>query len=453
MKKVFVVFFIVFSGSTFCQKVANLNQIGHWESLDSSGNPFENNRYNDVWGFAQNNHEFAVIGDVNGTHFIDVTDSTDIKEVAFVEGSYRSLSVVHRDFKRYKNYIYAVCDEGKGLSTLQIIDTKYLPDRVRVVYDSKELFSTSHNLFIDTSSQTMYACNQDGLYVYSLISAIDPQLRSVYTSDFVHDLYVRNDTAFLNCASGGLVVVDFSDITNPKRLFAMREYKDQGYNHSGWLSEDGKIYVFADETYDTRVKVCDVSNLQNIEILSLIPSPGDSSIPHNLLIKNDLLYISYYSHGVLVYDIKDPSNPVKLAKFVLENDNRWMFNGVWGVYPFLPSGKILISDIGRGLYVLELDKKEALNLKQVQFRKEANVIIHPNPFKEKIKLKFQTTSNEDCLLKLFDVQGKEIGVIFEGKTHESEVEISTSDFSLKAGVYYVIGYTGSCFVHEKILNK
>ena len=35
--------------------------------------------------------------------------------------------------------------------------------------------------------------------------------------------------------------------------------------------------------------------------------------------------------------------------------NRPVFAGAWGVYPYLPSGNILVSDINSGLYILGLD--------------------------------------------------------------------------------------------------
>jgi hypothetical protein len=52
-------------------------------------------------------------------------------------------------------------------------------------------------------------------------------------------------------------------------------------------------------------------------------------------------------------DITDPTNPVETGFFdTFPLANSASFNGAWGVYPFLPSGNILINDINSGLYVL-----------------------------------------------------------------------------------------------------
>ena len=35
------------------------------------------------------------------------------------------------------------------------------------------------------------------------------------------------------------------------------------------------------------------------------------------------------------------------------NNNASSFNGVWNVYPFFESGKILVSDIEKGLFIIK----------------------------------------------------------------------------------------------------
>ena len=62
---------------------------------------------------------------------------------------------------------------------------------------------------------------------------------------------------------------------------------------------------------------------------------------HNVLIKGNTAYISYYREGVQIYDISDPLNPKRLSFFnsgnYIEFDGKIEpFQGMWGVYPFLP---------------------------------------------------------------------------------------------------------------------
>ncbi len=64
--------------------------------------------------------------------------------------------------------------------------------------------------------------------------------------------------------------------------------------------------------------------------------------------------MSNYERGLTILDISDPSSPFQAGFFdTYPALNTTNFNGAWGVYPFLPSGNVLISDIQRGLFVLK----------------------------------------------------------------------------------------------------
>jgi choice-of-anchor B domain-containing protein len=407
-------------------------------------------RFNDVWGFEQKGREYAVLGSNFGTHFIDVTNSNSPKEVGRLAGAYSNRRVVHRDFKKFKDYIYGVCDQGKGISTLQIVDVSKLPESIIVVYDTFELFSTSHNIYIDTAKSKLYSCTGGGLSIYSLKNPVKPKLIEEYLPYYVHDLFARNDTAYLNCGEDGLVVVDFSD--SPNKLFSMREYKDDGYNHSGWLTEDGSTYVFADETRHSRVKVCDVSNLKNTEIVSFIPLPQDSTIPHNVLIKDNFVYLSYYDQGLLVYDITDPIIPIKVAEFNLVDSAKEDVKGFWGVYPFLPSGKILVSDIDSGLIVLE----HALVFPVSTLEKEklnGSFKLFPNPVKQKVKIEMQLNYSSMLSVELMDCNGRILYNLYEGygKAGNNTLNLNLGD-RLSKGIYVVNIKVGNRNYYERIVK-
>ena len=74
-------------------------------------------------------------------------------------------------------------------------------------------------------------------------------------------------------------------------------------------------------------------------------------------------YVSHYRRGVVVYDAADPTQLVEVAHFdnyVTPSTNIAGTDGAWGVYPFLPSGNLLVSDIENGLFVLR-DHVQTLN--------------------------------------------------------------------------------------------
>ena len=172
-----------------------------------------------------------------------------------------------------------------------------------------------------------------------------------------HDIWVDNDTAFINCPGNGTLVWEFKD--QPIQLSSFTSYPDFGTNHSGW--KDGDIYVFAEENNGYDLKIIDASNVSDLELISTFNSNvNEFSIAHNLMIKDNLVYLSYYQDGLQVFDISDPSNPVQIAYYdTYIPVNSGGYAGAWGVFAFLPSGKILISDVQSGLFVLNVEYLES----------------------------------------------------------------------------------------------
>ena len=183
-----------------------------------------------------------------------------LEEIDFVAGKYAGNQAIHRDFHDYNGYLYAVCDENS--SSLQIMDLSYLPDSVHLVYDSDSLIIRAHNIFIDTANAKLYGCavatslGFHALSVYDLSNPVYPEL--IYNYDevgHVHDAYVYNDTAFLNCGNDGLRVIKSHSQGFAYELSSLTVYPDKGYNHSGWISGDKKTYIMCDETPSMKIKV------------------------------------------------------------------------------------------------------------------------------------------------------------------------------------------------------
>jgi choice-of-anchor B domain-containing protein len=347
---------------------SNAQQTGtllyNWQDTTLVGSWAYNNTYNECWGLEVNGSEIAIIGSTDGTHFFDVTDPANATQVAYVAGAYQGGGVIHRDYHDFQGYLYVVCDEGSS-STLQIIDISTLPDSVTTVYDSNALFTKSHNIYIDTATAKLYACaSNTAIDVYSLSNPTNPTLIFSYPTGgligHVHDAFVRNDTAFFNCGNDGLRVLDFSMVNTmgdqPIALAMLSSYPDAGYNHSGWLNDDGTLYIMQDENHGYDVKILDVSDLSNISVLATFNSGVDSqSMAHNGIIKGDLVYIPYYHDGLRVFDISDPYNPIQTWEYdTYAPSSHASYKGAWGVYPYLSSGNIIVSDMQTGLYIIDV---------------------------------------------------------------------------------------------------
>ena len=368
----------------------------NWQDTSLVGSWAYDNTYNECWGLVVNDREFAIIGSTAGTHFFDITDPTNSLEVAFVEGGYTGGGVIHRDYHDFSGYLYIVCDEGNS-STLQIVDITNLPNSVNTVYDSNALFTKSHNIYIDTATAKLYACaSNSAMDVYDLNIRTNPTLIYSYNGvGHVHDAFVRNDSAYLNCGNDGLRVFDFSNVNQwgdqPTLLGSLTSYPDAGYNHSGWLNNDGTIYIMQDENHGYDVKILNVSDLNNITVLSTFNSGVDpNSMAHNGIIKDNLVYVPYYHDGLRVFDISDPNNPMQTWKYdTYLPDNHNSYKGAWGVYPYLPSQNIIISDMQTGLYIIKLENSNT-NIIKINVEND----IYPNPATNK----FTITSEADKII-------------------------------------------------------
>ena len=391
----------------------NTNLLFNWQDSTLTSSYMYDNTYNEIWGVEVNGAEIAIIGTTAGTHFFDVTNPATATEVAFVAGAYTGDGVVHRDYHDFGDYLYVVCDEGWSTSTLQIIDISNLPNSVSVVYDSDSLFSTTHNIFIDTATAKLYTSSA----IFSLANPTNPSFLLTYTSvglPSAHDLYVRNDTAYLNCGPMGLYIVDFSMIgtplpVQPNILATFTAYPDAGYNHSGWLNEEGTIYVMLDENHGYDIKLLDVSDLNNISVLSTFNSGVDTnSMAHNAIIKDNYIYVSYYHDGLRVFNFDNPSNPTQFAyydtyphsmTYCAIHNNHLGYKGAWGVYPLFNSWHVLVSDMQTGLYVIDM----SLPLSTNNIEKEDNS-IYPNPAENQ----FTIANKKATSILLYDIFGKRV---------------------------------------------
>jgi len=429
------------AGSAISQQSQNIQLLYTWSDSTLPATSFHDNTYNEIWGYANNGKEYAIIGSTMGTHIFDITDIGNVDTTVFIPGESTGTMMVHRDYDTYQGYLYIVSDENQGggiNSTLKIVNLNALPDSAPVVFNSDTFFTRSHNIFIDTSKARLYTCggdNNNGLRVFSLSNPVSPfeMVNFTVAGSYAHDVYVRNDTAFANCGTDGLFIYNFSNITSPQLIGSLTSYPDSGYNHSGWLNPAGNIYALADETFGMKVKLVDVSDLGNITVPSTVFSGVDAlSIPHNLIFKDNFLYVSHYNDGLYIYDISDANNPVKKGFYDTSTEPHISGNyrGAWGVYPFLPSGKVLVSDMQNGLFVFDVSAAVGVpdNLNVVD-----RIEIVPNPFDDEVKIEFGNSQKGVVKIQLFDMYGnKVVDKSVRGNTTINTDRLSTGMYILKA---------------------
>lgn len=358
-------FLLLLSINTKAQSSDSLNMtlLGHWDedSLDISSNII----YNEIWAYVDcEAREYAIMGSLGYVHFFDITDPTNPSEIVAVPGTSNSK---WRDIKTYKNRAYSVEEESD--EGLIIYDLSNLPDTVLVTNRSTEFFTSAHNIFIDEPNGRLYVVGSNGNIsgVIILDIATDPDNpillgTPILEGGYVHDMYVKDHIGYAASGNDGLFVFDFTDPETPVLQGSLTDYIGAGYNHSNWPTSDGNYLVFADETKGTALKIANISDFNDIYVESQFKSERlapehTNSVAHNPFIRGQYAIVSYYHEGVQIYDISNPDSVLNVAYYdtFRDHDSYAGWLGAWGVYPFLPSGNIIASDIQNGLHILSVE--------------------------------------------------------------------------------------------------
>ena len=318
-----------------------------------------NNDLSDVWGYANDAGEYALVGVYNGISVVDVTNPYNPVELGFFNGP----ESIWRDLKTWGDYLYCINDEdGDGGAGLQILNLEELINGVSnpTYIENMSLgFETAHNIFIDENGVLyVFGANYGigGALMYDLdANPENPPLLGVFNDYYLHDGMARGDTLWGGAINDGVfTVIDVSDKQNPEIIGS--HATPNNFSHNCWISDDGDYLFTTDEVSGAYVAAYDVSNLNDIEEVDRIQawSPQTNVIPHNTHVDGDFIVTSYYADGVSVVDVSNPSNMVEVGYYDTSEDySGGGFNGAWGAYPWLPSGNILVTDIETGLYVLE----------------------------------------------------------------------------------------------------
>lgn len=145
--------------------------------------------------------------------------------------------------------------------------------------------------------------------------------------------------------------------------------------------------------------------------------------------------------GTHIFDISDPLNPTTAGYYDTSTEPHVAGNyrGNWGVYPFLPSGLILASDMQNGLFVL--DPSQAVGIIPDEDATGQMLEMYPNPFDETLAISI----NEEKLGKVHINIYNELGALIVSfyETADGDMLIDTSN--LQVGIYEVsvIGKTFS----------
>lgn len=448
----------------------NISLLGHWDDENAQMRDSNETQYSSVYGYydAIAQKEYAIVGGSSGTYFIEVTDPGSPIVRDFVPG--RRDSCVWREYKTYGKYVYMVSDD-LAPNSLQIVDLSYLPDSVHVVYDDNVLFERAHTIYIDGNK--LYCgitTNTDSTFntmsVYSLSNPESPALLRKLDDDYpypdiepIHDMYVRNDTVYASAGYQGLFILKLNSNNTFSQLASLLFYPGKGYNHSSALTPDGKTLIFADEDpANLPVKTMDVSDFNNLTVLSTFKSNEGATAHNPYTYENDKVVIAYYQDGIQIFDISDPSNPTKTGYFDTRPENgdnnnypQPTYQGCWGAYPYLPSGNLLALDMQNGLFILDATAAYVNSAGISDNDPSKNIFVYPNPVKEQLEITLQVKNSNSYTFKILDITGK----IQKEEKRKLPAGVSNVSIHLKTIVpgNYILRIEGEEFKVEEKITK
>ncbi|MDF1697182.1 MAG: T9SS type A sorting domain-containing protein, partial [Saprospiraceae bacterium] len=199
----------------------------------------------------------------------------------------------------------------------------------------------------------------------------------------------------------------------------------------------------ADENYESDIKILDLSELPDIMIPNTFNAEAvESSITHNQIIHGNKLYVSYYVDGLQVFDISDPVNPVREMYYdtSTEAPGPGRYRGAWGVYPFLSSGNILVSDMQNGLFVIDSNLPTSSSS---EIQNSFSLSSFPNPTTGSFQITLPPMSETPCEIKIFN----EKGILVASRKSSQSIEHFNLD-GHPIGTYLIVYQS-----HNKILSS
>jgi hypothetical protein len=149
-------------------------------------------------------------------------------------------------------------------------------------------------------------------------------------ASILHDVYVQSSVAYLAYWNDGTAMVDVSDRTNPSLVGLVREGSSRSPNNDHYVmpNDDGSVVAIGKELLrggDLGIELWDISDPTDTAFRAEIDPPdvGGEATSHNFDVAGGYLYSSWYTGGVRVHDVSDPSNPTEVDAYSGDGASFW----------------------------------------------------------------------------------------------------------------------------------
>jgi choice-of-anchor B domain-containing protein len=336
-------------------------------------------RIADVWGWvdSETNKEYAVLGSTRGILFLDVSDPSKPVYLGVLAGKAET-ALIWQEIEILNDHLYAVCDLSP--CNLQIFDlTQLRGAEAAQTWVPNSIFPIPNAHSIDSNPKTNHifingslAIGNGAPVILDVSSPLAPVPVGIIADDgYTHDSLCRNYEGPDKAYRGNEICFNFNEDTvtiydvsanpmSPEQLSRVT-YDTASYVHSGALTKDHSTLISTDEGDEsdggapTTLYIWDVSKLTKPKLIGQWTGKS-ASIDHNIYSEADALYHANYVDGFRILDLsRAAKGELKEVAFfdTMPNEGLPNFSGAWAAYPYLPSGNVLVGDMGgQGLFIV-----------------------------------------------------------------------------------------------------
>ena len=313
----------------------------------------------------------------NGTAFVDMSNPEDPLYLGILPT--QTIELIWRDIKVYQDHAYISAD-GPTAHGMQVFDLTRLRGLLApqtfsadVVYGD---FDRATNLAINEDTGFVYAVGTEtcghGLNIIEVRTNTNPSFTGFYSVFHSHStqcvIYQGPDADYFGreiCVSSnedvGVGIVDVTVKSAPVTI-SSTIYPQMVFASGGWLTEDHRFFLLWDEADEiilnvpTRTHVFDVSDLDAPVYVFAYEATTDA-VDHQMSILGNRVFQANFASGLRVLEFGDLANRelMEIAFFdTFPTSEAAEFVGAIDVYPYLPSGTIIVNDRTNGLFILSL---------------------------------------------------------------------------------------------------
>ncbi|MEJ2627191.1 MAG: chitobiase/beta-hexosaminidase C-terminal domain-containing protein [bacterium] len=300
----------------------------------------------------------------------------------------------------HNNYAY-ITDTHTGL---YVVDISNPNNPIEVSH----INSLGYAWDVHGSGNYIYVSGDNFLFILDIRNPLNPIEISKYTyadvgpSDW-EDLYVFGNYAYVTFTYGGLRIIDISDPLNPKKAgyfetsgSAMDIFVSDNYayvaNNDFYIidiselsnpfeigsyntleTHETSVYVSGNYAYVSgNLNVYDISIPQNpLRLCTMYNGIGDVRY-QGIRVSGNYAYFLGYAYGLRILDVRNPSNPIELGSFNIDDEKENNAVYVYNDYAYITYGSE-VKEQFRGLRIINVNNPK--NPFEVSKIKTSNIAL------------------------------------------------------------------------------